>query len=888
MEMRRAVGLGIAVLLLGFGAVGVTNLPYTDDFDSYTVPHLPTNWAAVGGIGGGLWRTVSHGQFPSSASVPAFPSPSQALYYGNPATANYDTGSRTRGAVRTDDLGGFSPGDWLRVGFRFYRVVESYAPGGYDKAIAYAVFRNGAQFLHPDTGEVVGSEAEARKELFYKDSSHASSTAWETFESVPFRAPPGAVYVYIGFEFDSVDRHENSYLGWLIDDLKVEKVPGPLAITTAALPDGAVGREYGTPGAGFALTVEGGQPPYDWTMSGLDPRTVGLEFLSSGVLRGFPLVAGEWDLTFEVRSHDGQTATKTLRLRILRQPAAEAEKLHQCWDAGLGGWTATGLWHTTDEVRYLGNNILAGKDWGAYYGRSPRSVPPSTAYNYDTGLTAGALTSPPIDVSGYGEATVRLEFTYWREVERYDGGAYDKTWVEISFDGGVSWTTVWAKDSRDPSEKNWITETLNAGTVPARASSMFVQFRFDSVDAMSNRYVGWVLDCVRVFLVTDEPPELAVVTASLPDAQVGVAYSAALQAAGGTPPYTWSVTGLPSGLSVDPLTGEISGTPAAGTEGTYRLGVSVTDALGARAQAELALRVLPAPVAPLFFDDFASGNFIKWESFGGLWRVTNTVYHGGANVVPPARGDVAYYGQCTGTSCHYDVGGRTAGTLTSLAFPLDGATAFLLEFRYWREVESYVQPGYDKTEVQVRFQKSGTWGPWRTVWAKDCTTVSEKAWVEAVVGPYAVEPAGATYMQIRLLFDSVDKYNNRFVGWLVDDVRVTKASAGSPLPMAVTPAPATPRAGTQISFFNYPNPVRDVHTTTFAVRGAEAEAIRVEVFDLSGRLVYTAEVAGSELVWHTQDQLGRYLANGVYLYRVHAKVAGTWISSELQKLAIYR
>jgi len=85
--------------------------------------------------------------------------------------------------------------------------------------------------------------------------------------------------------------------------------------------------------------------------------------------------------------------------------------------------------------------------------------------------------------------------------------------------------------------------------------------------------------------------------------------------------------------------------------------------------------------------------------------------------------------------------------------------------------------------------------------------------------------------------------------------------------------------------------VRDVHTTVFKVVGPAAayvEAMRVKIFDASGRLVYEAEAEGSELVWHTQDLTGAYLANGVYLYRVEVKVGGEWITTEVKKLAIYR
>jgi len=92
-------------------------------------------------------------------------------------------------------------------------------------------------------------------------------------------------------------------------------------------------------------------------------------------------------------------------------------------------------------------------------------------------------------------------------------------------------------------------------------------------------------------------------------------------------------------------------------------------------------------------------------------------------------------------------------------------------------------------------------------------------------------------------------------------------------------------------FGNTPNPITDVHTTTFQVLGPMAGLVTeivVMVFDLSGKLVWQGSAAGAELVWHTDDLAGRYLANGVYLYQITARVAGTSVASGILKLAIYR
>jgi len=53
-------------------------------------------------------------------------------------------------------------------------------------------------------------------------------------------------------------------------------------------------------------------------------------------------------------------------------------------------------------------------------------------------------------------------------------------------------------------------------------------------------------------------------------------------AIGGVPPYTWSASGLPAGLDVDPSSGQITGTPT--TAGSYTFTITVTDAASPPAQ----------------------------------------------------------------------------------------------------------------------------------------------------------------------------------------------------------------------------------------------------------------------------------------------------------------
>ncbi len=101
-------------------------------------------------------------------------------------------------------------------------------------------------------------------------------------------------------------------------------------------------------------------------------------------------------------------------------------------------------------------------------------------------------------------------------------------------------------------------------------------------------------------------------TTSLPNGTAGVPYSATLTAAGGTAPYTWSgimpppgaapppqcgcTFGLPPGLTLNPTTGVISGTPTAASK--FLMELVVTDANGHSNQYDLSITIKLSTPAP--------------------------------------------------------------------------------------------------------------------------------------------------------------------------------------------------------------------------------------------------------------------------------------------------
>ena len=83
---------------------------------------------------------------------------------------------------------------------------------------------------------------------------------------------------------------------------------------------------------------------------------------------------------------------------------------------------------------------------------------------------------------------------------------------------------------------------------------------------------------------------------------MGVPYSSNLMATGGLPPYSFSITGsLPPGLTLNPSTGEIGGTP--NTPGTFSFAPEMMDASGnperntVQSQCSITVTTPPGPLA---------------------------------------------------------------------------------------------------------------------------------------------------------------------------------------------------------------------------------------------------------------------------------------------------
>jgi len=851
-----------------------------------------------------LWHLASEADVPALAydNLTPFPSPDHAAWFGRDDTGDYDLGGMSPQAVspeararaaRMRPMGagqGYPYGELtspeielpigvnaVRVGFAFYREVECYIQGSYDRTYVQVSFDGGPW-----------------QTVWSKDSTDCwLNKVWHPMyvDGIPVwgednwalvAVPPGAETMRIRFVFDAVDNVANDFLGWLIDDLTVATAGSDqLRIEPDSLPEGIVTQTYSA-----TLWAVGGTGSYYWRIL-QKPDWLAVEEQDTQVnLSGTPNEPGTYQFCIGVSDDRGQSYERCYDI-VVEQAITEGVLFYDDFETA-DGWTESGLWHLTDGSSWPQNvwpNIKPQPPYASpthcyYYGKDE-------TLNYATaGPNSGCLVSPAIDVSGLVAGTqLTVGWKYWRQVEYFTGGSYDQTYVEISFDG-TNWSTIWFEDSTDPSEEDWLLVEVSAyldGSpilVPSGATQLQIRFWFDTVDGYANHYVGWLIDDVKVVqqIVGPEPLVITTTCDDLPDGQVGDEYYAQLEATGGVPPYTWSWTcngGIP-GLDLDPDTGEITGIPT--QAGQYCCEFAVTDAAGNKDTLNCCIDIAAPPPCPcdLLSEDFEDGA-VGW-TMTGLWHVT-----GGLQCIDcdELTGNFAYFGQ--DADCDYATGARVQGYLTSPVIPIDPCIeAVAIGFSFLREVESY-SGAYDKTFVQVSWDG----GPWQTIWYRDSKDPSPEC-DAAVLGPIPV-PAGATTLQVRFGFDSVDKLYNNHRGWAVDDVWVKDANCVPGLGPVMLPLAVEPEAGPrEPSFLAVPNPVRDVHTTTFYVRGVEADLIRVEVYDLSGRLVWQGEAPGNELVWHTEGLGGLPLANGVYLYRVYVKAGGDRITSDVLKIVILR
>jgi large repetitive protein len=345
--------------------------------------------------------------------------------------------------------------------------------------------------------------------------------------------------------------------------------PPKLQITTTQLANGQVGVAYIGP-----IAAIGGTGNYTFSLT-VGSLPTGLSMTGGGVIRGTPTTAGTSNFTVQVVDDGGNTATSGFSLVIIPAPL-----------------TVTG----PSPIP----NVTLGAAFGLKFGATG-GYPPYT-FNYSGNLPPGATLGKDASLNGTATALGTFSFTIYA----YDSqqGQATKAFTVMVVPApltvtatlgngqvGVAYSGSIGAAGGQPPYKISVSGlpdgvSFSNGSVvgtPTTAGSYTVTVAAtDSAGAQAS----------GSFPVTIAPAALTV-TGSLGNGTVGVAYSGSVSASGGVPPYNFSFSGLPGGVTGN-SSGSVSGTPTA--PGTFNVTATVNDYKGGTASKMFTVVIGTAPL----------------------------------------------------------------------------------------------------------------------------------------------------------------------------------------------------------------------------------------------------------------------------------------------------
>jgi hypothetical protein len=373
----------------------------------------------------------------------------------------------------------------------------------------------------------------------------------------------------------------------------------PLALVTSALPQATAGANYMA-----GLSAAGGAPPYVWSIvSGSLPGSLTLN-AAAGVISGLAPAPGSYNFTVRITDSIGQSATALLWLSVAAPlvsvqtapnlPAVVAGNSYSQYLSANGG-TAPYTWTLLSGALPTGltlspNGLLSGTPTAA--GTFVFTAQVKDAGGQTASLTITLkVTSPPLTISG-GSALPAGNL----------GSPYSKS---FSGTGGVPPYHWGVGGGFIPPGLTLSSEGTLSGTPTVAGNFTFAVSLTDSTGSGVGANFTLAIQATGLSITS---------SSSLPPATVGAGYTASLSATGGAPPYRWSAS-MPAGLSLDPVTGAVSGTIA--QPGAYSFTATVADSAGARASATISLAAtMPAAPAAQITGLPATADAAAQPSFG--------------------------------------------------------------------------------------------------------------------------------------------------------------------------------------------------------------------------------------------------------------------------------
>ncbi len=418
-----------------------------------------------------------------------------------------------------------------------------------------------------------------------------------------------------------------------------------LAITTVDLPDGRVGGGYSA-----VFSASGGTGGYVWSLtSGSLPP--GLTFSSNGTISGTATGPANATFTVQVKDSFGATVSRGFSISILSPLVIVTTSLPNGvpgtpYAASIAVNGGSGQYSFTLSGGSLPPGLTLSNGGGI-------GGTPTTSGSYSFTATAADSTSQSASRSFTILIGTGLSVTTASVPDGVVDAPYTVTFAAAGGAAPYSWSVL---SGTLPPGLTLSTAGVLGGT-PTRAG--LYSFTIGVTDARQG-------SANRTFSLT-VGTTLSITTASLPGGAPGAAYTASLTAAGGTPPYTFSLASgtLPAGLTLSNA-GQITGTPT--TAGTSNVTFSVTD--GTRTATKALSIVISAglqlPAATLPDGTRNAAYSTTLTATGGAQPYTFTVTGGS---LPPGL-TLAASGAITGTPT--DIG---TSTFTVRVTDAPGSTA---------------------------------------------------------------------------------------------------------------------------------------------------------------------------------------------------------------------
>ena len=400
----------------------------------------------------------------------------------------------------------------------------------------------------------------------------------------------------------------------------------------------------------------------------------------------------------------------------LNAPTVSSSKTLTVTDPNAPVITTTSL---PDGDQYLPYNTELTKTGGA----GTWSVPAGTLPGGITlGASTGVLSGTP---TGSGSRTLAITFTETSSGLKttknlpitINPGPVVTTTTLPDVTQGVAYSTTLAKTGRPgtwsveglPSGLNVAAATgIISGTTSATAGTYGVYATFTETDGARTAFKALAL---KVLPGQVNPPSgPTITTTSLPNGDQYLAYTVTLAKTGGA--GTWSVPAgtLPGGITLDPATGVLSGTPTG--SGSRTLAISFTETgTGLKATKNLPITINPAPaISTTSVPDATRGVAYRavlelTPSANGTWTVPGLpsglsvnqfgVITGTTNVAPGEYGIYPKFVEAvTGRTSQKALSLRVVGT--PLAITTDAA----------------LPDGHKNLPYSVTFTKTGSDGTW--------------------------------------------------------------------------------------------------------------------------------------------------------------------------------